>query len=258
VLLKVLKKSKKSGFTLIELLVVIAIIAILAAILFPVFSRAREKARQTACLSNMKQIGMALAMYVQDWDETFPFLGCFGCGGGPDANNPLCTPQAKIYPYVKNTGVYDCPSADMYKLVVVANGCARADPSGWGWPFPPEFLGTSIDIGWNDQMYACKLAAMPTPAETAVFADASMAFTCGGTRVVYANSCAAACLPSWSPGRYRRYTRHSEGENLVFADGHAKWMNFLKIADSCGKLFWPRRDHDDRTFWSVWGGGPAD
>ena len=246
---------KKRGFTLIELLVVIAIIAILAAILFPVFSRAREKARQTACLSNMKQIGTALMMYVQDWDETFPFLGCFGCGTGPDANNPLCTPQAKIYPYVKNTGVYDCPSADMYKLVVVANGCARSDPSGWGWPFPPEFLGTSVDIGWNDRMYARKLASMPTPSETAVFTDAAMAFNCGGTRTVYANVCAAACTPA---NRLRKNTRHSEGENIVFADGHVKWMHFLKIADNCGKLFWPMRDQDYLTFWSKWGGGPAD
>jgi prepilin-type N-terminal cleavage/methylation domain-containing protein len=64
--------SKKRGFTLIELLVVIAIIAILAAILFPVFSRAREQARKTACLSNMKQMATATMMYVQDWDETFP------------------------------------------------------------------------------------------------------------------------------------------------------------------------------------------
>jgi prepilin-type N-terminal cleavage/methylation domain-containing protein len=66
-------KGQKKGFTLIELLVVIAIIAILAAILFPVFSRAREQARKTACLSNLKQIGQALMMYVQDWDEGYPF-----------------------------------------------------------------------------------------------------------------------------------------------------------------------------------------
>src|SRR6187399_946348 len=67
-----MRQARNSGFTLIELLVVIAIIAILAAILFPVFAQAREKARQTTCLSNNKQIGMATMMYLQDYDERFP------------------------------------------------------------------------------------------------------------------------------------------------------------------------------------------
>src|SRR5476651_819462 len=71
----------RHGFTLIELLVVIAIIAILAAILFPVFARAREQARRTSCLSNMKQIGLALFMYAQDYDETLPER--YGCSDVP-------------------------------------------------------------------------------------------------------------------------------------------------------------------------------
>lgn len=100
-----------NAFTLIELLVVIAIIAILAAILFPVFAQAREKARQTACLSNCKQIGIALMMYTQDNDEKY--AGCFYRiptinGGGVD-RIPL---ESQIQSYVKNTGVWTCPSAD--------------------------------------------------------------------------------------------------------------------------------------------------
>src|SRR5438105_4652422 len=93
--LKGLTNSRKSGFTLIELLVVIAIIAILAAILFPVFAQAREKARQTSCLSNNKQYALATLMYVQDYDETFPF----------EANmngNCVSTFYQVVQPYTKN------------------------------------------------------------------------------------------------------------------------------------------------------------
>ncbi len=100
-------KSKKYGFTLIELLVVIAIIAILAAILFPVFAQAREKARQTSCLSNMKELALANIMYVQDYDEGF-------CNeGSPDATNGYGwqdTWLVETQPYIKNYGIMHCPS----------------------------------------------------------------------------------------------------------------------------------------------------
>jgi prepilin-type N-terminal cleavage/methylation domain len=101
----------RAGFTLIELLVVIAIIAILAAILFPVFAQARDKARQTACLSNMKQIGLGFMMYVQDFDETFP--GCLLCvptingGSTSDTRMPF---DRQIFPYTKSDEIFACPS----------------------------------------------------------------------------------------------------------------------------------------------------
>lgn len=99
-----------AAFTLIELLVVIAIIAILAAILFPVFAQAREKARQTACLSNMKQIGLGLTMYATDQDETMPgaFLRVPPINGGGVDRIPL---ECQLNPYIKNTGVWSCPSS---------------------------------------------------------------------------------------------------------------------------------------------------
>lgn len=93
--------NKRSGFTLIELLVVIAIIAILAAILFPVFAQAREKARAISCLSNMKQIGTAVAMYTQDFDESMP------CGANPWGSEAGWA--GEIYPYVKSLGAFHCP-----------------------------------------------------------------------------------------------------------------------------------------------------
>src|SRR5688500_10666298 len=112
--LRTARHAPRAGFTLIELLVVIAIIAILAAILFPVFAQAREAARKTACLSNLKQIGTGLMMYSQDFDETHP-----GVWFGPIASAPWDQPSDAatfykwmdaIFPYVKNEQVFNCPS----------------------------------------------------------------------------------------------------------------------------------------------------
>jgi len=97
------RNRNRSGFTLIELLVVIAIIAILAAMLFPVFAKAREKARQTVCLSNSKQLGTAYLMYMQDFDETFIFTGTVGDYTGGDGW------AGRLYPYVKTAGLFACP-----------------------------------------------------------------------------------------------------------------------------------------------------
>jgi prepilin-type N-terminal cleavage/methylation domain-containing protein len=94
------------GFTLIELLVVIAIIAILAAILFPVFSQARAKARQAACLNNLKQIGLGVMQYTQDYDESFPI-----CRFAGTSTQSWLNWKYIIFPYVKNLQIYECPES---------------------------------------------------------------------------------------------------------------------------------------------------
>src|SRR6266513_2903170 len=103
---------KRKGFTLIELLVVIAIIAILAAILFPVFAQAREKARGISCLSNMKQLGTAFQMYLQDYDEmVLPrYQACPSTGPAATPNIPTLWSNT-IQPYIKNKQIMICPSA---------------------------------------------------------------------------------------------------------------------------------------------------
>src|SRR5687767_14923164 len=105
--------ARSRGFTLIELLVVIAIIAILAAILFPVFARAREKARQSTCLSNLKNLGLAISMYTGDFDDRVPMFfdqPANLAGAGYRAHWP-----GKIEPYVRNIAIYNCPSSDLFK-----------------------------------------------------------------------------------------------------------------------------------------------
>jgi prepilin-type N-terminal cleavage/methylation domain-containing protein/prepilin-type processing-associated H-X9-DG protein len=112
--------NKLKGFTLIELLVVIAIIAILAAILFPVFAQAREKARSIACTSNLKQIDLAIIMYTQDYDETYPVGNAFGYQANYTGQNNW---SVTILPYLKSLGVYGCPD-DSQGAVVQTGGNA--------------------------------------------------------------------------------------------------------------------------------------
>jgi prepilin-type N-terminal cleavage/methylation domain-containing protein/prepilin-type processing-associated H-X9-DG protein len=111
-----MRSRQRRGFTLIELLVVIAIIAILAAILFPVFARARESARRTQCASNLKQLGMAITMYLQDFDETFPYgQNWRGLDATQDRYYALGS-ASKINVYVKNEAVWHCPDDQTWDI----------------------------------------------------------------------------------------------------------------------------------------------
>ena len=179
-----MSRRTKSGFTLIELPVVIAIIAILAAILFPVFAQAREKARTISCLSNMKQLGTAFTMYLQDYDEmVLPrYNACPSTG-------PAATPDAEtlwtytIQPYVKNTQLFVCPSAvnskygDTWNLRSYNSIGYNETISGWYY--------TTSACG---QMILPTLASIVAPTKNVMFADSvsgdvasGIAATCSGT-----------------------------------------------------------------------------
>jgi prepilin-type N-terminal cleavage/methylation domain-containing protein/prepilin-type processing-associated H-X9-DG protein len=126
-------KKRRDGFTLIELLVVIAIIAILAAILFPVFAKAREKARQVTCASNLKQLGLGFLQYTQDYDEKFPsgtLIGTFDNG-----NTAATTGMGwggQVFSYVKSTGVYKCPDDSTQPTT---NGTINLVPVSYGYNY---------------------------------------------------------------------------------------------------------------------------
>ena len=204
--------QRRPGFTLIELLVVIAIIAILAAILFPVFARAREKARQTSCLSNVKQLGLGLMMYAQDYDETYlgsTYWQSKNCDSGTFWGNCLT-------PYVKNQQIFICPS---YKR----NGTFTYN--NWTFPVRPSY-------GWNTNLSFETLAVLEEPANTVAIADCShQVFASIVGRIAWANSTdhvrygSGGPWPNGDPNYMTdAYSRHNSGENMTFADGHAKWM----------------------------------
>src|SRR6266498_2270973 len=163
-----MRRNHQPAFTLIELLVVIAIIAILAAILFPVFAQAREKARQSACLSNCKQIGLAVMMYGEDWDQSYPLF----------AHYPNHEPMwfQMIQPYIKNENVFTCPSVQ--KMTTEATRPKQM--AGWTVPLY-SFNGYGVNYlhviqyGPGDasgkMMGPKRLAALSRPAETIMIAD---------------------------------------------------------------------------------------
>ncbi len=175
--------TKRHGFTLIELLVVIAIIAILAAILFPVFAKAREKARQSSCASNLKQLSVALAQYTQDYDEkVHPHRNTASTYGWMDS----------VSPYVKSAQVFVCPSQGRAPTRV---GAAPniATHYGWNW----RQLGSDT--------FTRSLAEITMPAETIAYGDSN------------------SYVISWYEVFYRPLPSHNEGTNLAFVDGHVKW-----------------------------------
>jgi len=202
----------RKGFTLIELLVVIAIIAILAAILFPVFARAREKARQASCLSNHKQIGIAWQMYAQDYDERV--APSWSYDSVTVHGSQRTWTATKLRPYIKNQQVWECPSYDYSNLPFP--GCEDRHRGGIGyqWAWTP-IEGPGGDTGWISFK---KLSRLQRPAEFIIFGDSN----CMGFGP-YNNGSFA----DWQDGAFPQAMpgpRHNEGINVAYADGHAKWV----------------------------------
>ncbi|MBM3471895.1 MAG: DUF1559 domain-containing protein [Armatimonadetes bacterium] len=196
------------GFTLIELLVVIAIVAILAAILFPVFARAREKARQTACLSNVKQLSLAITMYTQDYDEML-----LPSRQG-NVNNALIWP-AYLLPYLKNTQVFICPSA------------ANQSQYGQVWQDRgPLSLGLNRDLEDRNTNVAYSLSVFQEPATNILLADSTPAPTGTGSGGGRGFQVQADRQPDTQSAIG---SRHNDGTSVGFLDGHAKWYASSRI-----------------------------
>ena len=216
-------QNRRSAFTLIELLVVIAIIAILAAILFPVFARARENARKTSCLSNIKQIGLGFMQYTQDYDENFPLVSF---------PTPADTWTTSMQPYLKSRQIFRCPS-----------------DSSAGWNAVPPTRLTSY--GFNAWMKAgpititppsttvpsySNLARLQATAKVIILSELSDAATADHfpTYCWGAPAEATACPPgAWDATKGEATAistgRHLEGFNNLYADGHAKWNKWSRV-----------------------------
>jgi len=232
----------RKGFTLIELLVVIAIIAILAAILFPVFARAREKARQTSCLSNMKELGLGCLMYATDYDSCMP-AGCQGgCSQGPTATSWYDTTQ----PYVKNWQIYTCPSGTFGGSIGPHglprnDGCLAAYPNGFR-SLTAEYGGYALNVGrygcagmdqvgWGPGSNPCKTKKdniVTSPATVGMLFETDWCrFICGTWHMGgYRNPWAGA-----GPQHHERCD-HNDGMNICYTEGHAKWLGRNNLSNN--------------------------
>jgi prepilin-type N-terminal cleavage/methylation domain-containing protein/prepilin-type processing-associated H-X9-DG protein len=205
--------GKRTAFTLIELLVVIAIIAILAAILFPVFARARENARRASCQSNLKQIGLGIMQYTQDYDERLPQITGNASGAGAEggwtyfttwpydpATQQFDPSRGSIYPYLKSTQIFICPSdtnGQRQKQSYGYNGCVAG----------------KSDAAFDE---ATKWSLIVEEAQPGDIAKTS---TDDGYYAAFGND--------------RLSSRHLDGSNIAFLDGHVKWYRPEKaLADN--------------------------
>ncbi len=196
----------KRGFTLIELLVVIAIIAILAAILFPVFARARENARRASCQSNLKQIGLGVVQYTQDYDNTLPPQAGRDTDGPADDSAPFGSWAQRMQPYLKSTQLFKCPSSTLNRNI---NGTPLASLN---YPAIPASYSASIHYFGNNPTRPNSEAVIQSPSTKIMVTESSDSQT----------AFAAADWNTNSLFRDRGFAGHLGTCNYLFGDGHVK------------------------------------
>jgi prepilin-type N-terminal cleavage/methylation domain-containing protein/prepilin-type processing-associated H-X9-DG protein len=245
-----MQRTRRPAFTLIELLVVIAIIAILAAILFPVFAQARERARLTSCLSNMKQIGLSLMMYTQDYDETYPYIRFHGQDGAKGSHTYVW--RNAIRPYLKSLDVLGCPSNPYSRTKIGQPGAANPPKLGdnaEGWESEPEqrmpisYSMNSCAETWypadtsqGKQSPPLRLGQLTRPADTIIIAE---------------NTWPTADIhgEEWLQDHCPGIMTHQAGKvaNFIFFDGHAKSKKWLSTLYPITQNGWEPTDHPDPT-----------
>jgi len=232
----------RKGFTLIELLVVIAIIAILAAILFPVFARARENARRSSCQSNLKQIGLGVMQYTQDYDEIYPLRR----GGSASAPLGAGAPASHMWygslnPYLKSAQLFQCPS----------DATSGSSDTGAG-EYTDYFYNSLLTNKSQARLSATAstimlgdIGTIPTGTADSDREDFKMTDGCGndGSGEVCSSPPSAtypvgglAVIDNNVPARVPAAQRHLEGANYGFADGHVKWFKGQSTTQSSSIL----------------------
>ena len=217
---------KAFGFTLIELLVVIAIIALLAAILFPVFARAREQARKAACMSNMKQIGLGVMQYTQDWDERYPCNNQTNAtGNAAEADVSTKGFQTSIFPYLNSQQIFKCPNDNTPNGIVSGIG-AVIYPLSYYYHFSFYHIFTAVD-GPPSGIYG---SPKSVSVASVAFPSQKRMMECGmSDSVSYCVGIGACGSPATNTG-----VTPPHGPKFIlslFADGHVKNVNFSNMTN---------------------------
>jgi prepilin-type N-terminal cleavage/methylation domain-containing protein/prepilin-type processing-associated H-X9-DG protein len=232
---------RRTGFTLIELLVVIAIIAILASILFPVFARARENARRASCQSNLKQIGLGIEQYKQDYDSRYMLMEDNSVPGKAAPDQPF-GPWTRnrfgwdhmIYPYVKSAQIFRCPSTSAGPNFGNASAPNDGNIGNISYSANAKVTGPwahTVDPTWAEGPLSD--SQLEFPASTILLVDGGTGNTGGDSGNTASPDAAGACCNSWGYGQTHGdaiktggpLKRHLEGGNYLFTDGHVKWFS---------------------------------